>query len=459
MTYEETLEYIHTVSWKGSVPGLSRISQLCAMLGDVQKKLRFVHVAGTNGKGSVSAMTASVLRAAGYRVGMFTSPYILDFCERISIDGENISHSALCRAAERVRPFADTMEDAPTEFELITAIAFVCFAEAECDLVVLECGMGGRLDSTNVIPSPEVSVITNVALDHTAILGGSVEAIAREKAGIIKDAPTVVGQLPPGAAEVVASVCAERGVRLVRAEEAISLADVRPTRKGIYFRCDAVAGESAPDTGPSPGAGRSLGSVSTPDVCVDAGADGVPGTSGELFVPLCGLYQEANIRTVLAVIGELRRAGWKISPAALAEGLRTVRWRGRFEVLSENPTVIFDGAHNPDGAAQAAATFAALYPGERAILVSGVMADKDQAAIASSLAKVSAYAYTVAPANPRSLDALSWAARLCHAGVEATACDSVRAAMDAAIAHARGCGGTVLCAGSLYMYGEIVERL
>lgn len=460
MTYEETLEYIHAVSWKGSVPGLERISRLCAMLGDLQNGMRFVHVAGTNGKGSVSAMTASVLRAAGYRVGLFTSPYILDFCERINIDGENVSHEALCRAAGRVRPLADSMEDAPTEFELITAIAFVCFAEAKCDIVVLECGMGGRLDSTNVIPSPEVSVITNVALDHTAILGGTEEAIAREKAGIIKSAPTVLGAARRGAEEVISSVCTQRGVRLVRAEREVVLSDVRTTRGGIYFRCDLPA--AVFDGGSALGGGFALGVAAEHRVYAEGGASAActpPAgeAAQELFVPLCGLYQLANIRTVLAVCGELRRAGWEITPQALADGLRTVRWRGRFEMLSEDPTVIFDGAHNPDGAAQAAATFAALYPGERAILVSGVMADKDREAIASCLASVSMHAYTAAPANPRALDAQAWAAQLRAAGVEATACGSVRSALGAAIEHARECGAVVLCAGSLYMYGEIVK--
>lgn len=458
MTYEETLEYIHAVSWKGSVPGLERITKLCAMLGDVQKDLRFVHVAGTNGKGSVSAMTASVLHAAGYRVGLFTSPYILDFCERISIDGENVSHEALCRAAERVRPFADSMEDAPTEFELITAIAFVCFAEAGCDIVVLECGMGGRLDSTNVIPSPEVSVITNVALDHTGILGDTVEQIAREKAGIIKSAPAVLGTASDGATGVIASACGERGVRLVRADAEIALSDVRPTREGIYFTLVDAIHTEVTHTDATPAEATPVEVVYTDAMHSDsAHADG--GAENELFVPLCGVYQVANVRTVLAVITQLRLAGWEISPGALARGLRSVRWPGRFEVLSSDPTVIFDGAHNPDGAALAAATFAALYPGARAILVSGVMADKDHAEIAACLAPVCSRAYTAAPANPRALPANEWARELAAAGVEAIPCDSVAAALAAAIADARATDGVVFCAGSLYMYGEIARML
>ena len=441
MTYEKALSYIHSVSWKGSVPGLDRITELCQRLGEPQKNLRFVHVAGTNGKGSTSAMIASVLRAAGYRVGLFTSPYVLDFCERIMIDGEPISHDALCRATEVVRPHADAMEDAPTEFELITAIAFVCFAEAKCDIVVLECGMGGRLDSTNVIERPEVSVITNVALDHTEYLGDTEEKIAAEKAGIIKGAPCdpgkasevascdpgkategapcVLGMASAGAAAVIAAKCAERGVPLIRAPRAVRLTDVRPSREGIAFR-----------------RGRA-----------------------ELFIPLCGLYQITNAKTVLAALDVLRRRGWNVPPEALRDGLRAVVWRARFETLSTDPRVIFDGAHNPDGAALCAATFARLYGGERSILVSGVMADKDHAAIAAIFAPLFERAYTAAPQTPRALDAKAWASDLCAAGCDAVACESVADAVRRALAEARRTGATVLCAGSLYMYAEVVAAL
>ena len=419
MTYEKALSYIHSVSWKGSVPGLSRITELCRRLGNVQKSLCFVHVAGTNGKGSTSAMLASVLRAAGYRVGLFTSPYIVDFCERIMIDGEPISHDALCLATERVKPHADAMSDAPTEFELITAIGFVCFVEAKCDVVVLECGMGGRLDSTNVIDSAEVSVITNVALDHTEYLGATVEKIAAEKAGIVKSAPCVLGKASAGAAAVIADVCRERGVPLVRASRAVRMTDVRPSREGIAFRRGKA----------------------------------------ELFIPLCALYQITNVRTALAALDVMRRGGWNVPPEAVAEGLRAVSWRGRFETLSTDPTVIFDGAHNPDGAAECAATFSRLYGGERAIFVSGVMADKDREAIATIFAPLFERAYTAAPDNPRALDAATWASELCAAGCAATPCASVAEAVTKAVAEARRTGAVVLCAGSLYMYGEVVSAM
>ena len=419
MTYKQALSYIHSVSWKGSVPGLSRITELCRRLGEPQKSLRFVHVAGTNGKGSTSAMIASVLRAAGYRVGLFTSPYVLDFCERIMIDGEPISHDALCRATEAVRPHADAMADAPTEFELITAIAFVCFAEAKCDAVVLECGMGGRLDSTNVIERPEVSVITNVALDHTQILGDTVEKIAAKKAGIVKDAPCVLGKAGRGAAAVIAAKCAEHGVPLACASRAVRLTDVRPSREGISFRRG----------------------------------------KNELFIPLCGLYQITNVHTVLAALDVLRDRGWSVPDEAVRNGLRAVVWRARFERLSESPIVIFDGAHNPDGAATCAATFARLYAGERAILVSGVMADKDHSALAAIFAPLFERAYTAAPDNPRALAAEAWASDFRAAGCEAVACESVADAVRRAVAEARRTGAVVLCAGSLYMYAEVVAAL
>ena len=167
-------------------PGLDRVKTLCKALGDPQDSLKFIHVAGTNGKGSFCAMTDSVLRAQGYRVGLFTSPYIMEFGERMRVDGENISDDELCSLVERVKPIADAMEDKPTEFELITALAFLYFAEKRCDYVVLECGLGGRLDATNVVKTSILSVITGIALDHTAILGDTHEKIAAEKAGIIK---------------------------------------------------------------------------------------------------------------------------------------------------------------------------------------------------------------------------------------------------------------------------------
>ena len=212
MTYREALDYIHSVVWKGSRPGLSRITELLGLLGDPQKKLRFIHIAGTNGKGSTSAMTEAVLRAAGYRTGLFVSPYVKTFNERIALCGVPISNEDLADFTAQVRPFADSMADAPTEFELITAIGLLYFAAKKCDVVVLETGMGGRLDSTNVIEDPLVTVITGIALDHTEYLGDTVEKIAAEKAGIIKDeSPILYGGEDDAAREVIKAAAQERG--------------------------------------------------------------------------------------------------------------------------------------------------------------------------------------------------------------------------------------------------------
>lgn len=420
MTYAEALEYIHSVSWKGSVPGLERITELCARLGDPQKKLRFVHVAGTNGKGSVSSMIASVLTAAGYRTGLFTSPYLVDFCERMSVDGHDISHADLCESVERVRPAADAMADSPTEFELITAVAFDYFVGAQCDIVVLECGMGGRLDSTNVIEPPEIAVVTNIALDHTSFLGDTEVKIAAEKAGIIKSSsPLVLGVTSEEVREVFEEKCRSMGSELCIAHPASILSDVTPSRDGISFIYNNMP----------------------------------------LSVPLCGLYQKMNISTALRALEVLRGRGFKISDEDLRTGLESVRWRGRFETLCASPRIIFDGAHNPDGAAYTASTFRELYPGEKAVIVSGVMADKDCALMARSFADVGVCAFTLTPDNPRSMKAEDYARVLSEAGLVSKPCDSARDAVERAVCEAKRRGCPVLCAGSLYMYGEILTAV
>ena len=190
MNAQQAIEYIHSVCWKGSVPGLSRTFELLEKMGNPQKKLKFVHIAGTNGKGSTAAMTASILRKAGYCTGLYTSPYIYTFHERMQVDGQMITDEELVAITEFVKPLAESMDDTPTEFELVTCIGFEFFKRRGCDIVVLEVGMGGALDSTNVISTPEVAVITNIGLDHTDYLGSTLEEIALTKAGEIKEKTT-----------------------------------------------------------------------------------------------------------------------------------------------------------------------------------------------------------------------------------------------------------------------------
>ncbi|MBP5289637.1 MAG: bifunctional folylpolyglutamate synthase/dihydrofolate synthase [Clostridia bacterium] len=414
MNYQETVDYIHAVSWKGSVPGLERIKKLCDLLGDPQKKLKFIHIAGTNGKGSVSAMTASVLRAAGYNVGLYISPYLVDFCERIQFDGEPISHEDLIRVTAKVKEKADLMEDAPTVFELITAIAFQYYSEKDCDVVVLECGLGGRLDATNIIDDNLLAVITNIALDHTEILGDTVEKIAGEKAGIIKSGPCVTGILPTGAGAVVEAKCREKGVSLRSADE-ITLSDERHTRNGIYFTYGGVS----------------------------------------MRANLSGAYQVNNIKTVLAIMEQLNEIGMPVSPDAVKRGLDTVYWPGRFETLKKKPYIIYDGAHNPDGVGGAVATCKALFPKERIVLVVGVMKDKSYEVMVKSLSGISDVAYAGAPDTPRALPAKELATALTQVGLKANPCDSMKNALERAAKDAEENGGIVLCVGSLYSYGEL----
>ena len=219
MNYEQAMEYIHAVQWAGHKPGLSRTRTLLAALGDPHKQLRFVHVAGTNGKGSTAAMLASCLQAAGYRVGLFTSPFINRFNERIQVDGQQIPDEELVQLVERVQPAADAMTDVPTEFEIITALGMLYFARKQCDIVVLEVGLGGTLDSTNVIEKPECAVITALGMDHVRELGPMLADIAAAKAGIIKPGCPVVsyGGVPEADA-VIRRVAAEQNAPLTEVD-------------------------------------------------------------------------------------------------------------------------------------------------------------------------------------------------------------------------------------------------
>ena len=420
MTYQEALEYIHSVEWKGSRPGLSRITELLEKLGDPQKKLRFIHVAGTNGKGSFCAMTESVLRAAGYKTGLFVSPYIKNFNERICVSGVPIDDAALAAATATVRVVADTMEDAPTEFELITAIGLVHFVRAQCDVVVLETGMGGRLDSTNVIDPPLLSVITGIAMDHTAFLGDTVEQIAAEKAGIIKaGSPVLWGGSDPAARHVIEKRAKELGVSM------------RATRDTpLTVREMTLSGTVA-----------------------DYGA------WKNMRIPLLGTYQPRNLANVLAAIPLLREAGLEISDEAVYEGLAHVCWRGRFEKLCDEPLILSDGAHNPEGVDAAVDSIKAYFGAQRVLLLCGVMADKDYHGMVKTLAPIAARVFTLTPDNPRALPATDLADAFKEAGIPAIGFADVPSAVAAAFDEALKTGTPLISLGSLYMYREVTDAL
>lgn len=416
MNYKEALDYIHSVNWTFCKPGLERITALCDALGNPQTGMRFVHVAGTNGKGSFCAMTAAILKSAGYKVGLFTSPYIKTFNERMMIDGEMISEQELADLTAYVRPIADAMADKPTEFELITAIALLYFRRHNCDVVVLEAGMGGRLDSTNVIREPLLSVITGIALDHTAFLGDTVEKIAAEKAGIIKDGrPVLYGGEDAAAGRVIADTAAERG--------------------SAFHTVDYAAL-----------------TVSRADL---SGATLDFGAYKDVKLNLLGTYQPRNAAVVLTAVDILRAEGLTIPDTAVREGLATVVWRGRFELLADHPPVIFDGAHNAQGIAAAVDGIRHYFGSQKVYVMTGVLQDKDYVAIAQTLATVAGRAFVLTPDNPRALAGEEYAALLESNGVSSTAYQSVKETYAAALAAARKDNTPLVCLGSLYTYASL----
>ena len=421
MTYEEALSYIHSVNGTFCKPGLDRISALCEGLSHPERDLTFIHVTGTNGKGSFCSMLTSVLSEAGLRVGRFTSPYLRFFNERIAIGDEPISDEALCRLVERVRPVADAMEDKPTEFELISALGFLYFKEMKCDVVVLEVGMGGRFDSTNVIEKALLSVITGIALDHMNFLGDTVEKIAAEKAGIIKDGCPVL------------SAVTEAGpAAVIEAETTKKNAPYRMIDKTAVHikKCDLT--------------GTILDFEEYTDV----------------EISLLGLYQPENAALVLSAISELRKIGLAISDKAVKDGMKKAYWPGRFEILHKNnPLILYDGAHNPQGIDAAVKSLRHYFGEERLSVLTGVLKDKDYRAIARDLATVGAAAFTFTPMNPRALAAEEYAAVLTDAGVGATACNSLKDAYEAALADAKTNGRPMVCLGSLYTYKDLMKYI
>lgn len=416
MNYEQALEYIHSVNWTFCKPGLERITSLCEALGNPQKKLRFIHIAGTNGKGSTSAMLASILQKAGYRTGLYTSPYIRTFCERIRIDGENIPPEKLAALTEKIRPIADAMEDKPTEFELITALAFAYFADSACDVVVLEVGLGGRLDSTNVIENTALSIITGIDFDHTALLGNTIEEIAREKAGIIKTGrPILFGGGAGAAHDMVCAVAMEKDASFYTVDRS-SYVQKSATLDGTIFDYHSYT---------------------------------------DLRLPLLGAYQPYNATLVLTAIDLLKEQGFAIGEDAVRHGLADVRWPARFELLSRDPIIIYDGGHNPEGVRAAVASVQAYFPNQKVNLLGGVMADKDRGEMIETMKKVAARAFAVTPNNPRALAAADYAAQLNDYGIPASAYASVAEGVRAAIESSRKEGVPLVCLGSLYLYEEV----
>ena len=414
MDYREALQYIDGVSWLGSRPGLERVAALLHRLGDPQEKLRFVHIAGTNGKGSCAAMTASVLRAAGYRTGLFTSPYLFRFNERMQINGEPIGDEELAALVTQIRPIADAMEDHPTEFELMTAVALLWYLRERCEIVVLEVGLGGRLDATNVIGAPEAAVIMNIGLDHTAVLGDTVEQIAAEKAGIVKPGCAVaLYPQTPEAEAVVRERCEAVGASL-RMADLTQLQGEFDSLEGQVFRYRGAS----------------------------------------YAIPLLGEHQLRNAAVVLEVAEILREKGWKLPHEAVEHGLYAVSWPARFELLRAEPPFVVDGGHNPQCAMTVAESLLRYFPDRRRVLLVGVLADKDYEGLFDILDVAADAYFCVTPASARALPADRLAAFLSRYGKPVTVCPDIPAGVEAASAAA-GEDGVACAVGSLYMAGAV----
>ena len=416
MNYEEALEYIHAVQWAGHKPGLSRTRTLLAALGDPHKTLRFVHVAGTNGKGSTAAMLASCLQAAGYRVGLFTSPFINRFNERIQINGEQIPDEALVQLVEQVRPAADAMTDIPTEFEIITALGMLWFARQQCDIVVLEVGLGGTLDSTNVIDPPECAVITALGMDHVKELGPTLADIAAAKAGILKPgSPAVSYGGVPEADAVIARVAKEQHAPL-------TVVDFSKLR---------------------------LDGGDLDEVTFDFdGLDGV-------HLPLIGSYQPRNAAVAITALRVLRGRGWDIPEQAIRKGLETVKWPGRFELLRHAPAFVLDGSHNAHGMRATVQSLRDRFPGEKFVFLLSIMADKDVDEMLDLLAPLAKQFVTVAAHTPRALPAETLAEAIRIRSIPAEAAPGIEEGVARAVEL--GGQGPVCALGTLYFSGEVRE--
>ncbi len=389
-------------------------------LGNPEKTLKFVHVAGTNGKGSFCAMTDSVLRKAGYKTGLFTSPFIEFFEERIQFNGEMISKEDLAETVGEIKDACLSMADPPTEFEVLTAIGLVYFKKKNADIVILECGMGGRLDSTNIIPSPVLSVITGIALDHVAFLGDTVEKIAFEKAGIIKPSrPVLYGGKDKDAKKVIKDIALERGCP--------------------YFEKDSSA--------------LSCGKISL------KGSTFGYKKYKNLSLSLLGTYQPENAANVIEAVEILRGEGYKISDKNLRDGLKETVWKGRFERLRDYPPVFFDGGHNEEGVTAAVRSAKECFGKKKVNVISGVLKDKDYNKIASKISEIAKTVYTVTPDSPRALDSKSYAEVIKEKGANAVACESFDEAVARAYDNSLKKGTPILCVGSLYSYPDFKRAL
>ena len=401
-----------------SKPGLERVTYLLSKLANPERTVRVIHVAGTNGKGSTSAMLASILTHSGLKVGSFNSPYLFEMRESIRIGGEPISEGDLVSLLDRLSRIADTMTDKPTEFELLTAAAYLAFHEAKVDVAVVECGMGGEGDATNVISSPILSIITGISIDHTSFLGSTVAEIAGQKAGIIKHGcPVIVGKTDNEALDVIEARAASLSAPLTKIEGSYTVKEL--SLEGTLI-----------------------------DSC------GIE----NIRIPLLGAHQPHNASLAVSSALAIQKIFPTVTHETIRLGIASTRWQARFEILSKEPLFIFDGAHNLEGVRSAVESIKA-YTGSGIVYLGGVLADKEYEAMADEIAKVASHAVTVTPKNPRALHAQSYRDVLAARSINADYAFSIEDGVGMALEIAERENRAVVCLGSLYLYSDICSAL
>lgn len=416
MNYEQAIDYIEQTDTPRQRYGLEKLKQALHLMGDPQEKVPYVHIAGTNGKGSTASMLSSILNHAGLRCGLYTSPHLQRYNERFQIAGEPISDEQLIQSVQRVQQMCEHLGGTPIVFEVLTLMAFELFARLDCQIAVLEVGIGGRLDATNCIPSPQAAVVTQLGLDHTETLGDTIEQIAWQKGGIAKPGSCLVmAAQQEEAMEVVRQICRQEDC-------AFCVADP----KRMQLLSSTLKGQRVLDE-----------------------------HFGELLIPLAGEHQLKNAANVLCAVEQLVQRGWKIPTEAVREGLAAAKWPARFELLDKSPYFILDGGHNPQCVQAAMDALEQFFPGKKAVILTGMMQDKDTEKMLEQMAEHAACFVCLHPDSPRALSAEQLAQQVKERfGLPAFCCESI--AQGVALAREKaGSDGLVCALGSLYLAAEV----
>lgn len=419
MNYKQAIEYLDFVYTRGSHPGLSRVTALMNLLDNPQDKINVIHIAGTNGKGSVSAMLCHILSSAGLKTGMFTSPCMGRINDNYTIDGRAVTDDLFAKAVETVKYAESQMSDKPTGFEFEVGLALYIFSKLKCDIVILEAGMGGRLDATNIISSPLLSIITNIGLDHEEFLGGTIDKIASEKSGIIKPCrPIVFGGTNSDAVNTVRKYAKLNSSPLVLVDYS-KIADAKYSLGSTKFNWNG----------------------------------------SEYELSMLGTYQIKNAAVVMTAIEVLNGCGLSLSESQIRFGLKRARQSGRFELLSSNPPIIYDGAHNPHGMKVCTDSIQAYFGKEKVDVLMGVMADKNYREMLNILCPHIRCAVTVTPNNSRSLSSEALAIEFTKRGSDAKAFADLDSGLRFAVTEARNDNTPLIILGTLYMYNDIIRAI